>query len=87
MLHHYKHHEFGRSRKTGYVLVGQGEEKEERFAAAKNVRKKVKANVLQDYFASLKKSRGATETEFVEKKLQVQQRLYFSFIWSSLFLW
>jgi hypothetical protein len=62
--------EFGRSRKTGYVVVGKDEDKEERFKTAKSVRKKVKADVLKDHFERLRKLRG-TENEYVTKKLKV----------------
>ena len=63
--------DFGRNRKTGYVTVGPGEEKTERFKAVKASRKVVKEDVLLKTFKDHQLIRGATESKFVVEKVKV----------------
>ena len=63
--------EFGRSRKTGYVTVGEGQDKDEQFAEARVRRKNTSEETLKLYFKSLKVSRGETESKFVAEKIKV----------------
>ena len=75
--------EFGRKRKTGYVTVRPGENRDEQFAAAVARRRVTDEEKLNAYFVNLKKSRGETESKFIEKQLKVRMLVVMIYIFFS----
>jgi hypothetical protein len=61
------HNEFGRDRKIGYLFVSDGVDVDEATQAAVRLRSQTRDAAVQNYFETLKESRGPTEEEFLKK--------------------